>query len=198
MPPKKVNKDTEGTGKSTTLKSKSKSTKTLPSKLNKSDKSSKSKPGTKDKATAKDETRPKGKPKGKNDNKGKGKESERDEREIEILDFDNNIIENANTHEIKSDYRTIMSNYDPLKNISSNKLSIYEATMIIAKRKTQLAYNVEPLVEYSEYDNIEEIVIRELKEKKIPFMIKRTIGDVLEYWRIDDMVIDEELFSVLH
>ena len=198
MPPKKVNKDTEGTGKSTTLKSKSKSTKTLPSKLNKSDKSSKSKPGTKDKATAKDETRPKGKPKGKNDNKGKGKESERDEREIEILDFDNNIIENANTHEIKSDYRTIMSNYDPLKNISSNKLSIYEATMIIAKRKTQLAYNVEPLVEYSEYDNIEEIVIRELKENKIPFMIKRTIGDVLEYWRIDDMVIDEELFSVLH
>lgn len=197
MPPKKDTKEKK-TEKSDAVKSKSKSTKTLPSKLSKSDNSSKYTSGTKDRATAKDESRPKGKPKVKKDNKEKGNESKRDGKEIEIMDFDNNIIENSNTYEIKSDYRTIISSYDPSKNISSNKLSIYEATMIIAKRKTQLAYNVEPLVEYSEYDNIEDIVIRELKEKKIPFMIKRNIGDVFEYWRIDDMVIDEELFSVLH
>ena len=89
-----------------------------------------------------------------------------------------------------------MSNYDPTKNKSSNKLSIYEATIIIAKRKTQLSHNMEPAVEYNEYDKIEDIVIRELKEHKIPFMIKRQIGSKAEYWRLDDMVIDEELFSV--
>jgi len=199
MPPKKEVKEKE---KKTTVTSKSKSIKTAATKLNKEDESVLNRPGTKDRATTKDKPKPKPKPKAKSKSKAKGKTNdktkENDETDIQIINVDNNEDINTNNFEIKSDYRNIIANYDPNKNMSSNKLSIYESTMIIAKRKTQLAYNVEPLVEYSEHDKIEDIVVRELKEKKIPFMVKRTIGDALEYWRIEDMVIDEELFSILH
>ena len=40
-----------------------------------------------------------------------------------------------NNYEIKSDYREIINNYKPNENTSSPKTTIYEATLIIAKRK---------------------------------------------------------------
>ena len=123
----------------------------------------------------------------------------KDINEFNIINFDNLDLNknNKNDYEIKSDYRNIISDYDSTKNTSSNKLTIYEATLLIGKRITQLSFNIEPLVEHTENDNIEEIVIRELKERKTPFMIKRKIGGKTEYWKLEDMVIDEELFSIL-
>ena len=115
--------------------------------------------------------------------------------DLDLISFDNND-DTKQDYEIKSDYRDIINNYDISKNKSSNKLTIYEATLIIAKRTTQLAYNIEPLVDYTENDTIQEIVIKELKERKIPFMVKRKIGEKYEYWRLDDMILDEELFSI--
>lgn len=117
----------------------------------------------------------------------------------EIINFDNlefSSKTNENDYDIRSDYRSILTNYNVSNNVSSNKLTIYEATLLIGKRTTQLSYNVEPLVDYDENDTIEDIVIKELKERKTPFMIKRKIGATYEYWKLEDMVIDEELFSV--
>ncbi len=59
---------------------------------------------------------------------------------------------------------------------------------MIGKRATQLACGAEPLVDVPEgIDDIYQIAQIELQQRKIPFMVKRQIGDHFEYWKIDDL-----------
>jgi DNA-directed RNA polymerase subunit K/omega len=39
------------------------------------------------------------------------------------------------------------------------------------------------------YDSIYDMVIEELKLKKIPFIIKRNVGNSFEYWKLEDLFI---------
>jgi predicted nucleotidyltransferase component of viral defense system len=44
--------------------------------------------------------------------------------------------------------------------------------------------------ELQDFTNIKDIVMEELLQKKIPFIIRRTLpNQSYEYWRIEDMII---------
>ena len=90
---------------------------------------------------------------------------------------------------LDNDYRTILAGYDPTKNKSRPIITIYERTLLIGKRATQIAYGANPLIEIK--PGMDEIAIaeEELKQRKIPLIIKRSIGDHTEYWRPSDMIL---------
>lgn len=70
-------------------------------------------------------------------------------------------------------------------------LSKYEKTKIIGMRVTQLNHGAKPFIDIKDtYLDKYLIAERELKEKKIPYIIKRPIPNgTFEYWNIKDLEI---------
>ena len=96
------------------------------------------------------------------------------------------IIENID------DINIFNSSYDEKKDkyITSKYLNKYEKTKVISERVQQLANNSKPLIANPEnYNNIYDIALEELKQKKIPFIIKRPINNTYEYWKLEDLRI---------
>ena len=90
------------------------------------------------------------------------------------------------------DSNQFYSYYDIKKNKSSNILSKYEKTMVLFERAQLISNGSKPYISNPEkYKTIFEIVEEELKHKptKIPFIIKRNIGNTLEYWKLSDLII---------
>lgn len=90
--------------------------------------------------------------------------------------------------------RADMKRYDPRKNVSSQVMSKYERSAIIGMRIEQLARGATPFVTLSEEEDArmgpEEIAERELVERRVPFILKRTLPNGMhEFWRIEDMII---------
>ena len=90
---------------------------------------------------------------------------------------------------LENDYRSILASYDPSKNKSRPIISIYERTLLIGKRATQIAYGANPLISVEPGMNEVAIAEEELRQRKIPLIIKRTIGDHTEYWKPADMIL---------
>lgn len=93
---------------------------------------------------------------------------------------------------IIEDYKDIIKAYNPKLNITNNILSKYEKTKIIGLRMEQLARQAEPYVDVDTTKPFDpfEISQRELRERKIPFMICRTLPNgIKEYYRLEDMII---------
>jgi DNA-directed RNA polymerase subunit K/omega len=93
---------------------------------------------------------------------------------------------------IVEDYKDIIANYDPRKNVTKNILSKYERTKIIGLRMEQLARSAEPYVKLDEDVSFDpqKIAEQELYEKKLPFMLARKLPNgKQEYWRLDDLII---------
>lgn len=112
---------------------------------------------------------------------------------FEENDADINIDDNVdiNTYHTNID---IIKNYNSLRssNITSNKMTKYERAKILGVRAQMLASGAKPLIEVSKHiDDVLEIAKLELKQKKIPFIIKRKISNNYEYWKIDDMIIED-------
>lgn len=94
---------------------------------------------------------------------------------------------------IVEDYRDIIKSYNPKNNITNNILSKYEKTKILGLRMEQLARQADPYVDVDMNKPFDpaEISLRELRERKIPFMICRTLPNgKKEYYRLDDMIIN--------
>lgn len=84
----------------------------------------------------------------------------------------------------------IKSQYDPTKNITRNVLSRYERAKIIGLRMEQLAREAISLVDTHDCKTVREIAMKELKEKRIPFMLARTLANgKKEYWKIEDLIV---------
>ena len=82
--------------------------------------------------------------------------------------------------------------YDIKNNKSSNILSKFEKTMVIFERAQLISNGSKPYISNPEkYNSINDIVEEELKYKptKIPFIIKRSIGNNHEYWKLSDLII---------
>ena len=80
--------------------------------------------------------------------------------------------------------------YNSEQNTISNILNKYERTKVIFERYQMIANGSKPFITNPEkYDNIYDIVLEELKQKKIPFIIKRKIGNKYEYWKLNDLLI---------
>ena len=69
-------------------------------------------------------------------------------------------------------------------------LTKYEKTMIIIERTEQILNGAVPLINNADtYTSVEDIVLEELNQKKIPFIIKRAIGSKFDYYRLSDLQI---------
>lgn len=90
------------------------------------------------------------------------------------------------------DFNDIMDSYDPSKNLTKNILSKYERVKILGLRSEQLQRGADPYIQLdtSKQFNPREVANEELRQRKLPFMIKRTLPNGAdEYWRLDDMII---------
>jgi DNA-directed RNA polymerase I, II, and III subunit RPABC2 len=89
------------------------------------------------------------------------------------------------------DYHDVIRAYNPSKNVSRNFMTTYEKVKIVGLRAEQLRRGAPPLVEFNEknFDAIK-VATDELMQRKLPFMIGRTLPNgEKEYWRLDDMII---------
>ena len=93
-----------------------------------------------------------------------------------------------NNIENLEDSRYFYEHYDIKNNKSSNILNKYEKTQVIYERMQLIENGCDPLItNYENYDNIYDIVLEELKQNKIPFIIKRKYGNNIEYWKLEDL-----------
>ena len=102
-------------------------------------------------------------------------------------DFDN-IIPKEEYH----DYHDVLKNYDTIKLNNSTKpiLNKYEKTKVIGIRAQQLALGAQPMITPDIHtQDVVQIAEQELIQKKIPFLIKRKVGNKFEYWKIEDLNI---------
>lgn len=88
------------------------------------------------------------------------------------------------------DYRYIMTHYDFSKNKSRAVITQYEKALMIGKRATQIERGCHPNVKVLLGQTPIQIAEEELRQRKIPFIIERTIGTLHEYWKPIDMEID--------
>ena len=87
----------------------------------------------------------------------------------------------------------LLTNYDILKNqnITNPKMTRYEKCKIIGLRAQQLAGGAEPLIVPEKYmTNVLQIAEEELRLQKIPFILKRKFANKIDYWKIEDMIIN--------
>lgn|SRR5690606_6387950 len=75
---------------------------------------------------------------------------------------------------------------------TSNRMTRFEYTMLVAARALQISAGMTPLIDYKKEGLIEplEIAERELNERIIPLVIQRTLPDgSKEVWKVKDMLI---------
>ena len=100
------------------------------------------------------------------------------------MEYDSTIVTNI------EDSQTFYKSYDKSKNTLSNVLTKYEKTKVIFERMQMISNGSLPYISNPEkYDTIYDIVLEELKQKKIPFIIKRTINNRDEYFKLEDLII---------
>ena len=90
-----------------------------------------------------------------------------------------------------NDIGEILENYEKLKETYKSKprLSKYEKTKILGLRAVQIKNGAKVLINVAPHITDElEIANEELKQRKIPFILERSIGVNKEYWKLEDMV----------
>jgi len=105
-------------------------------------------------------------------------------------DSDEDIIIENHINDNIEDINVFNKNYDNLKknNVTNKYLSKYEITKILSKRCEQLESGCLPLIDnYEIYNNVYDIAQKELKDKKIPFILKRIINNKYEYIKLEDL-----------
>lgn len=88
------------------------------------------------------------------------------------------------------DSQKFYAEYNIENNNITNILNKYERTRIIFERYQMIANGSKPYIpNFEKYDDIYDIILEELKQKKIPFIIKRTINGNDEYLKLEDFII---------
>ena len=95
--------------------------------------------------------------------------------------------------ELKKDYdnnQEFLKNYDNLlkRNKSTRVLTNYELTRILSERSSQISDGAQPLItNYERFTSAYDIAVEELKQKRIPFIICRPMGNKKEYFKLSDL-----------
>lgn len=87
------------------------------------------------------------------------------------------------------DYRYIITSYDFSKNKTLPKITKYEKALLVGKRAKQIEEGANPNVKVLPGQTSIDIAEEELRQRKIPFIIKRPIGNKFEYWKPVDMEV---------
>ena len=89
----------------------------------------------------------------------------------------------------KDDYREILINYDYTKNKTLPKITKYEKALLIGKRAKQIEDGANPNIKVMAGQSAIDIAEEELRQRKIPLIIKRPNGNTFEYWKPADMEV---------
>jgi DNA-directed RNA polymerase I, II, and III subunit RPABC2 len=109
-------------------------------------------------------------------------ENEDDDEEYEELEYE----EKDEDFKILT-YKNILENIQKNPKKTLPMLTKFEKARIVGVRLQQLAYGARPLIDTSNCKNIEDIVNEELKQRKIPFIIRRTLPNgVCEDWKLEE------------
>ena len=85
--------------------------------------------------------------------------------------------------------KEVLNQIDKQKRISLPFLTKYEKARIIGLRVQQLLNGAQPLVDTRGLKSYLEIAEKELKDKRIPFIIKRNLpNNKAEYWKINELI----------
>ena len=87
------------------------------------------------------------------------------------------------------DVRNVMMNYDYTKNKTNPRITKYEMALLIGKRATQIECGATPNIKISPGQSVISIAEEELRQRKIPLIIKRPIGNTFEYWKPEHMEV---------
>ena len=92
----------------------------------------------------------------------------------------------------ETDYRDILTKYDVTKNITRPRMTQYEKALVLGKRATQISAGAKPNITVKVGMTVIEIATEELRQQKVPFILKRPIGNRFEYWKIKDLLVNLE------
>ena len=113
--------------------------------------------------------------------------STEDDDDDDAIDYEDDdiIIYNNDTIIIEE-----KDHFDTSIHFTNRILTKYERTMIIIERTEQILNGATPLINNADtYTSVEDIVLEELNQKKIPFIIKRAIGSKFDYYKLSDLQI---------
>ncbi len=119
-------------------------------------------------------------------NDGGFSDNENDENtDYNILDMDEAKDEDAL---IKfQTYKNVIQNIQRTTKKTIPFLTKFERARILGVRVQQIAYGAKPNVSSKGMNSIQEIVEEELKQRKIPFIIRRTLPNgMFEDWRMEE------------
>jgi DNA-directed RNA polymerase I, II, and III subunit RPABC2 len=86
-------------------------------------------------------------------------------------------------------YKNILENMEKKPKRSIPYLTKFERARIIGTRLQQLAYGAKPRVNTKGLNSIQEIVEKELDERKILFIIRRPMPDgTYEDWKLEEFI----------
>ena len=88
------------------------------------------------------------------------------------------------------DFRYITTTYDFTKNKTLPKITKYELALLIGKRAKQIEEGANPNVNVLSGQSAIEIAEEELRQRKIPLLIRRPNGNTVEYWKPADMQVN--------
>ena len=76
--------------------------------------------------------------------------------------------------------------------ITTKYLTKYEKASVLGTRALQLSMNAPPMVEVEGETDPLEIAYKELRQKKIPFIVRRYLPDQsFEDWRLEELILHE-------
>ena len=114
-----------------------------------------------------------------------------EEDEDDIIDL--NIDEEEKINEEESfkllTYKNIIENIEKKPKKTIPILTKFERARIVGVRLQQIAYGAKPRINTDNCKNINEIVQEELIQRKIPFIIRRTLPNgSVEDWKMEEFI----------
>lgn len=111
-----------------------------------------------------------------------------DEEEItEIADDEEEKTEGEKNAFKLLTFKNVLENIDKKQKKTIPIMTKFEKARVKGVRLQQLAYGAKPRVNTDNLKNINEIVDKELNERKIPFIIRRSLPNgYFEDWRIEE------------
>lgn len=107
----------------------------------------------------------------------------------EFIENDDDEIENEDQKFNIISYQDVMENIEKKDKKTVPYLTKFEKARIIGLRLQQLAYNAEPKIDTTNISDINDIVKEELKQKKIPFIVRRVLPNGnYEDWKIEEFL----------
>jgi len=93
------------------------------------------------------------------------------------------------------DYTQLYKEYDISKNKTQPILNKYEYTQCLGMRAQQIAMGSEPLIKLTSDLNDPVLIAKEeLRQRKCPFILEKKIGQHSEFWKLEDLAFEDNLF----